>query len=163
MKKTLWIICFVLLVGCGARGPAYSEMATVELNNKSAIIVFRKDQFVDGGSCYGVRINGKEIGVLANGGFLRVLVEPGQNDILIPHVNDKKLNIAVTAELGKTTYVEYSSLLEDIYIIPVGSFAATNARFHNTLAQVKSEYAISELQNLKDSSGKPSCMATIRE
>lgn len=162
MKFGLIAIFAFLLTGCGASGPAFEQINLDSNQSKSEIIVFRKNQFVDGGSCYQVNVNGKELGILANGGFLRTIVDPAKHKIVLFSVRDNVLELEVSSTEHSTNYIEYNTSLAGGHFLPIGSVVSFSTSFDSSLAEVEPEYALTILKDLKESS-KTSCMGTIRE
>jgi hypothetical protein len=160
--KYIFIIMVVLFSGCAAKGALYKDVQTNTLNGKSSITVFRKKQFTDGGSCYTVYVDEKSVGVLANGGFIEILLEPGKHIVTIPHINGKKLSSEAVLEKNEKYYVEYNSLVTGVNVIPIGTFVTTNVSFNFALSPVSENYALGLLKDLRDSSQKVSCMATVK-
>jgi hypothetical protein len=152
----------VLISGCAAKGALYKDVQTNTLNGKSSITIFRKKQFTDGGSCYTVYVDEKSIGVLGNGGFIEVLLEPGKHIVTIPHLNGKKLSSEAMLEENGKYYVEYNSVVTGVSVIPIGTLVTTNVSFDFALSPVPENYALDLLKNLRDSSKKVSCMATVK-
>jgi len=160
--KYISIFMIVLISGCAAKGALYKDVQTNTLNGKSSITIFRKKQFTDGGSCYTVYVDEKSIGVLGNGGFIEVLLEPGKHIVTIPHLNGKKLSSEAMLEENGKYYVEYNSVVTGVSVIPIGTLVTTNVSFDFALSPVPENYALDLLKNLRDSSKKVSCMATVK-
>ncbi|MDQ2076255.1 hypothetical protein [Marinimicrobium sp. ABcell2] len=160
--KCILVLLVVVICGCAAQGDLYKDVQTQALDGKSSIVIFRKKQFTDGGSCYTVRVNGEPVGVLGNGGFLEVLLDPGKHVISIPHLDGKTLSSEAILEEGEVYYVEYNSALRGVSAIPIGAAVMTNVSFNFALSPVPEPYALEQLEGLKDSSKKVSCMATLK-
>ena len=168
-------ICF-LLVGCAAGGALYNENNEkfAEGSTKSLIIIFRENQHVSGGACYKVYLDGQKTGVLANGGFLKIYVEPGRHAISLL---DNKLNLPLQMEAGEKNYVKYSISKEELPPTAIGAETSVNfskSTYFSTgvlysyqfglnyyLAHVTSEYAIGLLPQLKDSSSSYTCLNVV--
>lgn len=160
--KYLVLVIAISLSACAAKGPLYKEVQRSSLDGQSRIVIFRKDQFVDGGSCYTVRVDDTPVGVLGNGGFLEVMVEPGEHNVSIPHLKGKTLTVPANLESNTTYYVEYNSTLNGVSGIPIGNIAVVNTDMGFALTPVPETYALAELETLRDSSEKVSCMATLK-
>ena len=160
--KYISIFLIFLIYGCAAKGAFYKDVRTKDLNGKSSITIFRKKQFADGGSCYTVNVDGQSVGVLANGGFIEVLLQPGKHTVTVPHLNGKTLSSEATLEENGAYYVEYNSVLTGVSAVPIGSAAVTNVNFNFALSPVPESYALGILEGLRDSSKKVSCMATLK-
>lgn len=172
MKKILILLSFVILYSCAAGGSKFSEINFEKPLDSAEIYVFRLNKFVDGGSCYEAKIDDEVIGVLANGGFIRKVVKPGAHEVAIPMINGERLNLAVSASSGESIYIQFNVALNSANGIPQEQIISTKSdykytqgelmNFYNLLVQVKPDYALQQMQALKDSSVKASCMATLK-
>jgi hypothetical protein len=70
------MVAAVLLSGCSSTGAIYREHRDIAPDG-AQIVIFRPDEFFQGGIPYLVTIDGKESGVLRNGGFSVLGVAPG--------------------------------------------------------------------------------------
>lgn len=161
MKIYLLLITF-LLTACAAGGQLYKEIQQPNLEGKSSVVVFRKKQFADGGSCYTVYVDNKPVGVWGNGGFIRVILAPGEHKISIPHMNGNTLAANANLVANQQAYLEYNSVLTGVNVIPLGTAAIANTSFNFALTPVSEDYADTLLPNLKDSSTKVSCMMALK-
>jgi hypothetical protein len=171
MERILILLSIILLSGCAAGGPKFTESKFTKNPKKTEVFVFRLDKFVDGGSCYEIGINDNSIGALANGGFIRKEVAPGNHVIAVPMLNKTHLKVNFEGKENETLYFQFNVALNDTNAIPNSKILSqkddyTNTQgelmhFDNLLAQVEEEYALSELMLLRDSSVKASCMATV--
>lgn len=160
--KFVLLLVVISLCGCAAKGAFYKDVRTQAMNGKSSITIFRKKQFADGGSCYTVWVDGKSVGVLGNGGFIEVLLEPGEHVVTIPHLDGKILRSEAVLAENQAYYVEYNSRATGVSAIPIGSMAVTSVSFNFALSPVPETYALGLLEGLRDSSKKVSCMATMK-
>lgn len=160
----LTVISTVLVVtGCAsATGTLYSEMPSYKSSEKFELTIFRQKQFTDGGSCYVVLLDGSEWGVLANGGFLKTFVEPGEHTITIPHLDDKELEVLVQSSHADANFVEYGANLEGVGVIPAGYATISMVNMSFDMVEVESGYAIQRLAELRDSSEERRCLTTHR-
>ena len=74
----------MLLTGCGAKGPLFSELEPIE-DNKSLVYLYRATDFVGGGAYFDVHATDKEgvdqiIGTLKNGGYFTYQTQPNEVD-----------------------------------------------------------------------------------
>ena len=147
------------LCSCSATGPRYSEIPEVNLSGKSEIIIFRESKFVASVSKYCINIDGKTIGVLSNGGFLRVVVEHGSHLISIPSIIRKspptELQIETT-ENGKT-YLLHSIDLASMFVIPIGNFTAISSSWDKKLAEMPEEYWLANSAKFREAKNTDVC------
>ncbi len=173
MKILFSVITVVIVLGCAASGPRYSDMSFEKTPGLSEVYIYRLSKFVDGGSCYEISIDGKPIGVLGNGGFLRAEISPGEHTVSIPMVDKNRLELLFDSEESKTVYLQFNVSWNSSGGIPESEIISKREdytysqgalmNFNNLLVQVNQEYASENLSSLKDSSGKVSCMITLRE
>lgn len=96
------IAMIFLLSACSASGPRYSELPKEPLNGRAEIIVYRLSQIAASGGCYRVEIDDSRIGILANGGYLRQIVEPGKHKVSI--VLREDLDLEIETKPNETNY-----------------------------------------------------------
>lgn len=171
MERIFILLSIIMLTGCAAGGPKFTESKFTKNPMQTEIFVFRLDKFVDGGGCYEVGLNDNPIGVLANGGFIRKEVNPGKHVIAVPMINKTHLEVSFEGKENETLYFQFNVALNDPNAIPNSKILSqkddyTNTQgelmhFDNLFAQVEAEYALNELKLLRDSSVKVSCMATV--
>lgn len=83
MLRFIWLMLVVFLSGCGtASGPAFNESKTLSTDT-AGIYVYRVAHLVAG---FGAKIfvDGKQVGVLKDNGFLFVSLNPGMHMISVP-------------------------------------------------------------------------------
>lgn len=107
-----------LLTGCGSTGSLYREHRDIA-SDKAQIVIFRPDEFFQGGIPYSVRINGREASVLRKGGFSVLGVTPGtvnfeiraanlmqtlfrNPSLSVTTVGKERVFVRATPELGNT-------------------------------------------------------------
>jgi hypothetical protein len=172
MRALYLVVSVVMIMGCSASGPRYSDLSFEKTPGLSEVYIYRLNKFVDGGSCYEISIDGKPVGILGNGGFLRAEISPGKHTASIPMINKNSLELLFDSEESETVYLQFNVSLNSSGGIPESEIISTRAdytysqgelmNFNNLLVQVNSEYAIENLSSLRDSSEKVSCMATLR-
>jgi hypothetical protein len=156
VMRLLTIVLVLVVAGCGATGKTFHETPALEKNGKAEIVVFRPKRFGDSGECSIVKINDKEAGILANGGFLRILVVPGKTSVSVPVSTGRIIKLEVDSKADASTFVEYR-LSTRLSSAPVGAIAYTTT---HTIAEVAAQRASSELQNLRESSDSRWCSTT---
>ena len=153
--RLLISFCALIFSGCGATGKFYNELSALEKGGQAEVVIFRKSQLTGAAACLIAKIDGKEIGLLGNGGFLRALVTPGRNSIsMINPYGLSPITIDLSTTGDRSTFVEHLSSVSHGMIVPF-----TSVSFSRSMIEVSSEYALKTLQDLRDSSLKPSCMA----
>lgn len=172
MRILFTVISVAMIFGCAASGPRYSDMSFETTPGLSEVYIYRLNKFVDGGSCYEISIDGKPIGVLGNGGFLRKEISPGKHTVSIPMVDKNSLELLFDSEESEPVYIQFNVSLSSSSAIPESQIISERAdyknsqgelmNFNNLMAQVNQEYASENIATLKDSFEKVSCMATLR-
>jgi hypothetical protein len=171
MKILTLLLLIGLQFGCAAKGPRYSETNFHKTEGMAEVYVFRLNKFTGGGGCIEIRIDDEVIGDLANGGFIRKEVTPGNHIASMPATPTDILKLNVNASQDKPTYIQYSVALngegiEESQIISEKKLHINKSgelmRFHNLFVEVKPEYAMESLKTLKDSSVNRSCLGVLR-
>ncbi len=140
----------ILITGCSATGPKYSELEATDLREKSEIIIFRESKLGAAGSSFCVTINNKPIGILKNGGFLRASVEPGNNLISMP-LNNDKLELDIKSRIANSTFVEFTIGLADMLVLPIGTITSINMSWDMSLRVTPEEYGLTKLNKIHES------------
>ena len=171
MKRIFILLSIIFLTSCAASGPKFTESTFIKNPKQTEIYVFRLEKFAASGSCYEIGLNDNAIGVLANGGFIRKEVTPGENVLSVPMTDDSNLALKFDGKGNETLYFQFSIALNDTNAIPVsniisngGDYIDTQGAlldFNSLFAQVEEQYALNELRLLRDSSDKVSCMGTL--
>lgn len=74
----------LLLTACSATGPRFDMNKTEAVSSTdSHLYMFRESAFIESGTYPVVIVDGKEIGELRNGGYLRTVVKPGFHRIVV--------------------------------------------------------------------------------
>ncbi|MBE3022154.1 hypothetical protein [Campylobacter sp. 7477a] len=75
----LLVLMAVFFVGCGAKGPQFTEFKQVEAD-KSLLYVYRESVLAGGGVFYDIHVDTQDtnttIGTLKHGGYLEAVIEP---------------------------------------------------------------------------------------
>lgn len=152
MKKSilfkLLLVSIVALQGCSATGPKFTNVANVD-TGESLIYIYRNSAFLKALTYPFVYVDGKEIGPLRNGGYLKSVVEPGEHEVVIKGqifpgdwVQDPiKLNVVTSST--EPTFIKL--WLGDAELIP-GSYitlASSNA------AVVEPEFGLKEIKQCR--------------
>jgi hypothetical protein len=158
MKYKIHIICLLaaMVSSCATNTAKFAETPAID-KNKSEIVIFRKDKFAGGGSCQLVTIDGKEIGVLQSGGFIKVLVDPGDHNIILKKKAPTRATLTTTG--GKTYYLEYLTASGGIFPIPIGPVVTIVSTLQFKVDLVSKDYAMTYLPDLKDSLPSHGCFS----
>mgnify|MGYP001794366032 CR=1 FL=1 len=110
MRFILSVFVFLILAGCTATGPTYSEKISgaPELKpepGKALIYVYRLDQIRGSGLSSPFLDNGKQVGALNRGGYITFQTDPGKHEFRTDvYVVDEPLELDVAE--GKTYYLK---------------------------------------------------------
>lgn len=154
------IIFSLLTAGCAASGQLYKNRSID--SGESEIIIFRKNQFVGGGQCYVIYIDGKELSSLSNGGFLRTSVPSGEHKVSVFLMNKTFGVVSLKSKPNSKNFIEYNDTLNEIGVVSIGTSSSTSVAISSKFAEVTESYALSQLSELRDSSEKASCLVTVR-
>ena len=77
-----FILLLILLSGCAANGPKYSEQYAVETDDAN-LYVYRPDSFLNSAINEGVFIDDELIGKLQNGSFVKTKVNEGEHTLKV--------------------------------------------------------------------------------
>ncbi len=96
MSRFIWLFVSLLLAGCStASGPAFNESKTLP-SGATGIYVYRVEHVVAGFGAT-ISVDGKEIGVLKDNGFLFASLSPGPHTLSVPD----------RSNILKTNLIEY--------------------------------------------------------
>lgn len=151
-------ICGIIFLatGCATKGEKFKETSNFD-QGKSEIVIFRKDKFAGGGSCQHVTLDGKEIGILQSGGFIKSFVDSGEHNISLKRKATTGSSVSTVA--GKTYYLEYLTSSGGIFPIPIGSFVTIVSTLQFRIDLVSKEYAMNYLPELHDSLPSHGCFS----
>lgn len=127
------------------------------LDGKSAIVVYRLSQLAASGGCYRVDIDDSHIGILANGGYLRQVVEPGKHKVSI--VLRESLDLEIETKPNETNYIQYNIGLQSMSAFPAGTLFVVNADWNVSLVDMQKEYGERIVSNLRQSLKTHTCMS----
>ena len=158
MRLNVLIIFLVAFVcGCSATGQKYSELAPVVTGGKSEIVIYRKSQMAASGGCYRVKLDGEQIGILQNGGYLRKFVEPGKHTITA--VIEKDLNIEIETKENSQNFIFLNIGLAGLSAFPIGTVSVVNASWNVALIDTPQEFGAKAVQELRESTTLSTCMS----
>ena len=110
MRSILSVLAFVILAGCTATGPTFSEQssATPDLKpepGKALVYVYRLDQFRGSGVTSPFLDNGQQVGSLNRGGYITFQTDPGMHEFRTDVIAvDEPLTLDVVE--GQTYYLK---------------------------------------------------------
>lgn len=135
--KNLYHLIVLLLVlfiaGCAASGPMYTSDAGATLE-KGNLVVYRPYRFLSGGAYANVYIDDQEVGVLKNGGYLRLDVGSGTHTLKVGTQTR-----TISASSSETLFFRYSHRWMFLFVEFVSA----------TLNDVDEKAAFDELKDTK--------------
>lgn len=150
------IMLSLLISGCSATGAFYKDLPALDKDGRSELIVYRLKKFVGGGVCYHVSVDDEMIGILGNGGFIRVLIAPGKHKISFPSVKGPYMNLDFISVANGENYILHNMDATNVVVAPVFS----SATFNTTLMETSKTYALEQLPLLRNSLEGNTCMIT---
>jgi hypothetical protein len=93
------------LGACAAYGPAFTG-ATAPSPDRGAIYIYRPTAFAAGGTTQPILIDGVQVAVMKNGGYLRRELEPGHHTVEVQGF--QPAGVDVTIDPGKTLFFRYT-------------------------------------------------------
>lgn len=151
------VLLVMSIVGCSATGPRYHELDKKPLNGKSEIVVYRIKQFGASGGCYRVIINDEQIGILASGGYLRAIVDPGKYSIWTSAAEDILLEVETKPD--QVNYIQLNIGVAGVSAFSVGYASVVNMNWNVSLVDVPKEYGLEAVSNLRQSLKTHTCMS----
>jgi hypothetical protein len=83
MYKSLLVGTFcILLWGCSASGPKFSELPSIQ-QGTSSVLIYRPYAFVNGGAFPYIYVDDEKRGRLLNAGYVSLDVTPGRHSIVL--------------------------------------------------------------------------------
>ena len=149
MKLSIQLLFVLLLTSCAASGPAFVKVSEI-IPDKAVVYFYRQAAFYGSGSCPDLTIDQKVIGCLKNGGYLEVILEPGEHAIHFDKGTwqpERDLHANINLQAGKHYYYEYGQELKGAFAVPGFAFVAGSENFF----QIQEKHAISILMKLKKS------------
>ena len=107
LRSLFIVVTLTLLSGCGAGGAKFSGLEN-PAKDMAQVYIYRPSAFVQSGNFPDVALDGKEIGQLKNGGFLRFNAPAGKHTISLSgnmmQWIHRDANIPVTLKAGETNF-----------------------------------------------------------
>ena len=107
MRFVFSVLAVLILVGCTATGPKFSDhnAGLKPEPGKALVYVYRLDQFRGGGVTSPFLDNGKQVGILNAGGYITFQTDPGEHEFRTDvHVVDEAMLLDVVE--GQTYYLK---------------------------------------------------------
>ncbi|QHJ10380.1 hypothetical protein FX988_00592 [Paraglaciecola mesophila] len=162
MHRITFLMFICLLAGCAASGPDFQlDTKKVEKDN-IMVYIFRPDPgaFIGGNAWPNTYVNGEYIGSLKSGGYLKVNLPRGENEIYVGTKEGKFANWSVppvSMLLKETNQDEYFIKMDVVWTFGQ-SFLATvagstvsiaNEEGYARLTSVSKEEALNEISKTK--------------
>ena len=157
MYRPMLIIATFLLSACSATGPKYSELQKQPLDGKSEIVVYRLSQLAASGGCYRVKVDGVQVGILANGGYVRKIVDPGNHKVSI--MLREGLDLEINTQPNETNYIQYNIGVSGMSAFPIGTISVVNMEWDVSLVDTPKDYGLKTVSSLRQSLKSHTCMS----
>lgn len=148
-----WLVCFWSLIACGcaATGERFSGLRSPS-DAEAQVVLYRPDLLRGSAASHTVYIDGYEVGVLRNAGWLISQVRPGTHSVTLDQrfeSGTKKISMLIVVEPGKIVVLR---TLPGAYhpgtvpFLPLGGYSEPW-----TMQQVTREIAEAEMKDLRHS------------
>ncbi|MEZ5530367.1 MAG: DUF2846 domain-containing protein [Porticoccaceae bacterium] len=146
--RILTILCFMLLAGCAATGQKFPGI-TAFSEATSTLYIFRESKLQSAAYCPAMYLEGKKVGCLKNGGYIRVEISPGKHLLEVRKsaflIGDEP-SIEFSSSSGEVIFIEWTTSIVDIMVTPAVGIAASE-----WLVQRSKIEASNKLKNLNES------------
>ena len=147
MKNYVAVVYILtLLTGCAASGPLFEGVVPPD-KGMTTLYVYRPNNIKLGGSYPMTIIDGKEMGYLKNGGYIRADLDPGKHKIQLRKSFNWSTTLTTDLDMERNK-IYYLKLLVDVDG-SIGSDHAGKAvvshKYYRAIAFVKEAQAIKEL------------------
>lgn len=151
--KTSPLVITLLVTGC-ATGEKFTSPKLGDPKN-SIVYLMRKSQYMGAVICRDVALDGKTVGCIKNGGFLRLEVAPGTHTISVLKASKSdwanETSIVQNHEAGTIHYYEWTNALNHLSVASVGGNALVSGQASAALIRHDSGSAASILKELRNS------------
>ena len=110
--KLIFSFSFFLLISC-ASGPKFEKPTQALSLNQHGLFIYRNSGVTGMVQQPGVRLDGKEVFDLKNGGYKYLVISGGNHTVELSDVGGVFASISFKAESGKTSFLRYEILLGD--------------------------------------------------
>ncbi len=149
-KIFLYISTFILLSGCGATGPKFTQLESLD-TNKAKIYIYRPWAMLDGAAAPTIQVNGKDHFDLSNGGYEVITLSPGTHKLTVKkggfmsNWRADEMNIEYKFEANKNYFVRLSAELQGAGVY--GNVISVSGSYG--FALINEMFAINELKEVK--------------
>ncbi len=149
-KIIILISTALLLLGCNATGPKFTQLESLDTNN-AKVYVYRPWAMLDGAAAPTVQVDGKDRFDLSNGGYEVITLYPGTHTLTIKkgafmsNWRADEMNIEYKFEANKNYFVRLSAQLQDAGVY--GRVISVSGSYG--FALIKESFAINELKEVK--------------
>jgi hypothetical protein len=137
------------LTGCAASGAKFHSLSKTP-SESSEIIVYRPDRFIRGGASYQIHLDGQQIGILKNAGFIKIRTTPGSHILELKggfmQASFRDIKTNVVSLSGERKIYRFEPIASGPIILASAYIGVTFS-----LSLVPEEVAIVELTDLKES------------
>ena len=149
----LFAISLISLAACATMGPRYSEMDIIQTRiseGEARLYFLRESRVLFSGRTAPIKIGGKDIGKLRNGGFFFVDLAPGTYRISTETWDAGRFSIQMEVEADKVYYIEAIPREKFLGVIAfaVGGLILENKGMF-ALVPINEENAAQKLPNLR--------------
>ena len=149
-KIIILISTALLLLGCNATGPKFTELESLD-TNQAKVYVYRPWAMLDGAAAPTVQVDGTDRFDLSNGGYEIITLSPGTHKLTVKkgafmsNWRADEMNIEYKFEANKNYFVRLSAELQDAGVY--GSVISISGSYG--FALIKESFAINELKEVK--------------
>ena len=149
-KIIILISTALLLLGCNATGPKFTELESLD-TNQAKVYVYRPWAMLDGAAAPTVQVDGTDRFDLNNGGYEIITLSPGTHKLTVKkgafmsNWRADEMNIEYKFEPNKNYFVRLSAELQDAGVY--GSVISISGSYG--FALIKESFAINELKEIK--------------
>ena len=149
-KIIILISTALLLLGCNATGPKFTELESLD-TNQAKVYVYRPWAMLDGAAAPTVQVDGIDRFDLSNGGYEIITLSPGTHQLTVKkgafmsNWRADEMNIEYKFEANKNYFVRLSAELQDAGVY--GSVISISGSYG--FALIKESFAINEPKEVK--------------
>ncbi|MDQ2077740.1 DUF2846 domain-containing protein [Marinimicrobium sp. ABcell2] len=158
MKRTVLLVSALLLASCASveQGSTFGSVAE---SDNALLYLYRTKRTQIGGGSPVVRLNSDAVGKVANGGYIAIRLQPGEN-IISADKNAMDWNVdcptlVIDAKPGEVYFSKFLVGQDAVNLLAVGNLTATNIKWNCAIPLVDRDVALSELSGLTANSKHP--------
>ncbi|RHW74783.1 DUF2846 domain-containing protein [Colwellia sp. RSH04] len=117
-KIIILISIALLLFGCNATGPKFTQLESLD-TNKTNVYIYRPWAMLDGAAAPTIQVDGKDRFELSNGGYEVITLSPGTHKLTVKkgafmsNWRAEEMNIEYKFEANRNYFVRLSAELQD--------------------------------------------------